>query len=120
MEEVPEALGGAAEERPQPPLSIGRVDVSFVVSVSRAGTALRRRDGKGGPGGGKNLFQLQSGLGNVARNANRGSFCDKECFHRFLKMYVSIIKILREKVAWSGVSSAASTLFTSKRGTCTR
>lgn len=72
-------------------------DVSCVVSVSRAGRAFRRRNGEGGAGEGKNLFQFQSWLGNVARNANKGSSCNKECSHHVLKMYVSIIKILREK-----------------------
>lgn len=80
-EEVPEAMG-VALRRPRPLLSTRRADVSFVVSVSRAGTAFRR-NGEGGAGGGKSLFQLQSWLGNVARNANRGSFCNKEGFHRY-------------------------------------
>lgn len=71
MEEVPKAVGGAATERRQPPLSTRGEDVSYVVSVSRAGTAFRRRNGEGGAGERKNLFQLQSWLGNVARNANR-------------------------------------------------
>lgn len=57
-EEVPEAVGGTAEQRLRPPLSTGKVDVSFVVSVSRAGMALGRRSGGGGAEGGKNLFQL--------------------------------------------------------------
>lgn len=84
-EEVPEAVGGA-------PRRNSRADVSFVVPVSRAGTAFRRK-GEGGEGGGKNLFQLQNWLGNVARNANRGRFCKRECFHHFLKVSISIIKI---------------------------
>lgn len=83
------------QERLQPPLSTRRADVSFVVSVSRAGMT-SRRNGEGGAGGGKNLSQLQSWLGNVARNVNRGSSCNKECFHHFLKEYMSIIKIFRQ------------------------
>lgn len=39
-EEVTEAVGGTAKERPQPPLSTCREDVSFVVLVSRAGTGI--------------------------------------------------------------------------------
>lgn len=84
---------GAAPRSPQPPLSTRRADVSFVVSVSRAGMAFKRNE-EGGAGGGKNLFQLQSWLGNVARNANRGSFCNKEGFHCFSKVHMCIIKIL--------------------------
>ena len=87
MEEVPEAVGGALRRN-------SREDVSFVVPVSRAGMAFRRK-GEGGAGGGKNLFQLQNWLGSIARNANRGRFCNKECFHHLLKVSMSIIKIRR-------------------------
>lgn len=57
-DEDPEAVGGTAEKRLQPPLSTSRADVSFVVSVSRAGRALGRRSGEGGAEGGKKSFQL--------------------------------------------------------------
>lgn len=43
-EEVPEAVGGTAKERQQPPLSTCREDVSFVVLVSRAGTGILQEE----------------------------------------------------------------------------
>lgn len=61
---------------------MSRSDVSFVVSVSRAGVAFRSRSGEGEAGGGKNLFQLQSRLGNFARNAE-GVFAIKSAFITF-------------------------------------
>lgn len=61
---------------------MSRADVSFVVSVSRAGVAFRSRNGEGGAGGGNNLFQRQNRLGNVARNAE-GVFAIKSAFITF-------------------------------------